>query len=85
MHCNLTNDYFTAANKFQPEHWVDQRHLGQEARILVPFGLVAYECPMKQLALMELKVVLASILRELCISIPNGTRAEDLEPHVEAG
>jgi hypothetical protein len=34
---------------------------------------------------MELKVVLASIVRELCISIPNGTRAEDLERHVEAG
>jgi cytochrome P450 family 628 len=77
--------YFTAADEFLPDRWLDQRHLVKDARAFLPFGLGAYGCPGKQLALMELKIVLASIVKELSISISDSMRAEDLERHVEAG
>lgn len=76
--------YFEAGEKFLPERWLGQRYLVKDARAFLPFGIGTYGCPGKQLALMEMKIVLASIVRELRIGIPPGIQAKDLEEHVES-
>ena len=74
--------YFTAAEKFIPERWTSQKYLVKDARAFCPFGVGVYGCPGKQLAMMEMKLVLASVVRQLSIKVPEGVSEQELESRV---
>jgi cytochrome P450 family 628 len=62
--------YFMDAEKFVPERWTTKRFMVRDPRAFCPFGIGVYGCPGKMLALLEMKIVLASILSKFEIRKP---------------
>lgn len=57
--------YFPQPEEFLPERWTDEgRELVKERRAFIPFGYGAHSCVGKQLALNEMRLVLARVVKE---------------------
>ena len=54
--------YFMETEKFIPERWTTMKWMMKDPRAFCPFGKGAYGCPRRALAMMEMKIVLASLL-----------------------
>lgn len=69
--------YFTHANNFIPERWLDSAHPDSKNELLldrrgfVPFSVGQTNCAGKYLAYMETKVIVAHLLRQFRIIFPS--------------
>jgi cytochrome P450 len=64
MHGALQNDHFGRAEEFRPERWLEAAPSAgcpHNARAFVPFGAGPRFCPGRQLALVEIKTVMAML------------------------
>jgi cytochrome P450 len=61
----LRDDYFENAARFMPERWLHAqpgREAGSANRVSMPFGAGPRVCPGRQLAVLEMKIALATLL-----------------------
>ncbi|KAH8728233.1 cytochrome P450 [Phaeosphaeriaceae sp. PMI808] len=70
---------FVRPNEFIPERWTSQPELILRKEAFVAFGYGAYNCAGKPLAMLQLRMVIAMIIRRFEISIPPGQ--EDVFKH----
>lgn len=66
-HVALMTDerYFAKANEFIPERWTGEWSEGvRDRRAYIPFGYGVHSCVGKQLALNEMRIVVANVVRE---------------------
>jgi cytochrome P450 len=67
---------FESASQFQPERWLASHEgakVGHNSRAFVPFGVGPRSCPGRNLALLEVKSVMAMLCRNFSISRIPGT------------
>jgi cytochrome P450 len=83
MHAGLQDEHFAAADEFRPERWIEaaaatvpaQEPAAHDAKAFLPFGAGPRFCPGRQLAMVEIKTVMAM----LCASFEL-TKTEPAEP-----
>ena len=71
--CGLQTEAFAAPQQFMPERWLTSRagtHEGHNTKAFVPFGAGPRFCPGRNLALLEIKAVIAMLCRNFSISKP---------------
>ncbi|KAF3911581.1 hypothetical protein ABW21_db0204952 [Orbilia brochopaga] len=69
--------YFTKPEEFIPERWTSsQPELVKDQRAFIPWGYGVHACPGRQLALNEMKVTIARVIREFEIDIGEGDDEE---------
>ena len=64
MHGGLQEAHFTAAHQFRPERWLEEAPAptcAHNVRAFVPFGAGPRFCPGRQLAIVEIKTVMAML------------------------
>jgi cytochrome P450 len=64
MHAGLQDTHFGAADKFRPERWIEAAPAPccpHSAKAFVPFGAGPRFCPVRQLAMVEIKTVMAML------------------------
>jgi cytochrome P450 len=62
----MRDDYFANAGSFEPERWLrgeSGREAGAANRVSMPFGAGPRVCPGRHLAILEMKIALATLLR----------------------
>lgn len=63
-HPALQDEHFTAASQFKPEHWLDPSpspSCPHNPKAFIPFGAGPRFCPGRNLALVEIKMVMAML------------------------
>lgn len=76
--CGMQDEAFASPQQFLPERWLSSRASAQDGhntKAFVPFGAGPRFCPGRNLALLEMKAVLAMLCRNFSISKPTGARA----------
>ena len=71
--CGMQKEAFASPQQFLPERWMTSRgaaHEGHNTKAFVPFGAGPRFCPGRNLALLEVKAVLAMLCRNFSISKP---------------
>jgi cytochrome P450 len=61
----LRDEYFANADRFEPERWLHAepgREAGSANRVSMPFGAGPRVCPGRQLAMLEMKIALATLI-----------------------
>jgi cytochrome P450 len=75
LYGQLQNSQFGEADKFRPERWLDAGSASQgcphNAKAFVPFGAGPRFCPGRQLALLEIKTVMAMLCSAFNLSKPS--------------
>jgi len=83
-HDNLNERYFSQADRFEPQRWLDGQGLSEATnakRVSMPFGAGPRICPGRYLALLEIKLAMAMILNTfdiVAIDTPDGRDAQEL-------
>ena len=79
----MRDEYFEHAERFEPERWL-RAEPGREAasanRVSMPFGAGPRVCPGRQLAMLEMKVALATLLGRFeiaSVATPDGKEPEE--------
>jgi cytochrome P450 len=75
-HDTLNDQYFPNANSFSPERWPNEN-----SKVSMPFGSGPRTCPGRYLALLEIKVAMATLLGSFTIKsvdTPDGQQAQEL-------
>ena len=70
-HCGFQEKAFTEAGEFRPERWLAAPKVSQEGhntKAFVPFGGGPRFCPGRNLALLEIKAVMAMLCRNFSVS-----------------
>lgn len=71
--CGMQEEAFASPHQFLPERWLVSRagtHEGHNTKAFVPFGAGPRFCPGRNLALLEIKAVMAMLCRNFSISKP---------------
>jgi len=71
----LSAEHFADPQAFRPERWLEPPAGAHEASALMPFGSGPRLCPGRQLALLEMRVALATLFRSFAVERV-GTREE---------
>lgn len=70
---NMTDDYFTESQKFNPDRWINPPKgkclMGHDTRGYMPFGSGARFCPGKNLAMLEMKLVLSMLVKNFTFTL----------------
>lgn len=75
--------YFPDPDKFEPARWLDAdaHHASQAKRVSTPFGAGPRVCPGRYLALVEMKLALATLLSQFridAVDTPDGKEASEV-------
>ncbi|KAH7322391.1 cytochrome P450 monooxygenase-like protein [Stachybotrys elegans] len=73
-------DLFPDFNAYNPKRWLDEEKGPERRRLLVPFGLGARRCPGGNMALYQMRVILAAVIRKFHVKIAPETTPEKMEP-----
>jgi cytochrome P450 len=77
----MSSDYFGDPEKFVPERWIKEDEglcpLGHDTKAYIPFGAGARFCPGKNLAMLEMKIVLSMLMKHFKVEIT--TPKEDVK------
>ena len=83
-HETMDDRYFANAGDFQPQRWLDAADPAQQAhsakRLSMPFGAGPRICPGRYLALLEMKLAMATLLSQFDIAgvdTPDGAEARE--------
>ena len=71
--CGMQEEAFASPHQFLPERWLTSRtgtHEGHNTKAFVPFGAGPRFCPGRNLALLEIKAIMAMLCRNFTISKP---------------
>ena len=72
-YASLKSEYFINPLKFDPQRWIEQKEgkcpLGHDTKAFIPFGSGARFCPGKNLAMLELKLVLSMLMKNFKIEL----------------
>ncbi|KAL4804568.1 cytochrome P450 [Aspergillus unguis] len=71
--------YFPSGDEFIPERWIDKEKLVVNEAAFFPFQMGRYGCVGKQLALMEMRHVIARLVLEFDISFADGETGESFD------
>jgi cytochrome P450 len=72
-HVGSQEQNFRDADMFRPERWLEEGEPGpHNPRAFMPFGAGSRFCPGRQLAMLQIKMVLAMLLRDFDVSRPAG-------------
>jgi len=73
--------YFKDAHKFMPERWLDEHQAEyiRDKRAFMPFSTGTYKCIGNNIAMMEMRVVTANLVRRFDISPAPGEDYSDIE------
>ena len=86
---SMREEYFADASRFEPERWLEgtARHGAASAsRVSMPFGAGPRVCPGRQLAMLEMKIALATLLGSFDIeSVDAATAASPTSAVVHDG
>jgi cytochrome P450 len=80
---SLRDDYFAAAERFDPQRWLDADagHSATSAnRVSMPFGAGPRVCPGRHLAMLEMKMALATLLGRfdvVSVTTPDGKEPDE--------
>ena len=78
---SLRDDYFTKAEQFAPERWLETGLSASSAsRVGMPFGAGPRVCPGRQLAMLEMKMALATLVGRFdleSVGTPGGGEPEE--------
>jgi cytochrome P450 len=83
-HDNLNERYFTNAEAFEPQRWLDGKGVSEATsakRVSMPFGAGPRVCPGRYLALLEIKMAMTMILNAFdieAVDTPDGQEAQEL-------
>ena len=71
---SLTEDYFSDSETFNPDRWLEKKEIPSKCPMhnedaFMPFGFGPRFCPGKNLAILEMKVVLSMILKNFTIEM----------------
>lgn len=82
MQCYTTQrdaDVFHGPDEFRPERWLDEADITPAMKeMFMPFSKGSRACLGKNLAMMELKLVTATLLQRFVISAPPHTTPESM-------
>ncbi|KAK6073821.1 cytochrome p450 monooxygenase [Seiridium cupressi] len=73
-------DLFPDYNDFNPKRWVDDAKAAERRNLSVPFGVGARRCPGSNMALYQMRLILAAILSSFEIRIAPETTPKMMEP-----
>ncbi len=72
-YAGMQEEYFTNSNQFNPERWIKQEKgkcpMGHDTKAFVPFGSGPRFCPGKNLALLEMKLVLSMLMKNFSVEL----------------
>ncbi len=80
---SLRNDYFANAARFDPQRWLDAeggRSASSANRVAMPFGAGPRVCPGRHLAMLEMKMALATLLGRfdiVSVATPDGKEPDE--------
>ena len=82
-HDTLQERYFPDPNAFSPQRWLDNESMDipQARRVSMPFGSGPRVCPGRYLAMLEIKLAMAMLLKDFeieSVSTPDGGEAKEL-------
>jgi tryprostatin B 6-hydroxylase len=66
---------FVKPDEFIPERWSSQSELILRKDAFFPFSYGAYNCAGKPMAMMQLRMIIAMIVKRFTVSIPPGKEA----------
>ena len=75
--CGMQEEAFASPQEFLPERWLASRagtQEGHNTKAFVPFGAGPRFCPGRNLALLEIKAIMAMLCRNFSISKPMNAR-----------
>lgn len=67
---------FVKPDEFLPERWTSKPELVLNKNAFIPFSIGPYNCVSKTLANMKLQIVIARVVNEFDIRLPDGFVAE---------
>jgi cytochrome P450 len=70
---------FPEPEEFNPNRWISTRGGNKDMKdLFMPFGKGQSECIAKGMALMDVKLIAATLLKQYAITISNEMRADDM-------
>jgi cytochrome P450 len=73
-------DLFPDCDVFNPQRWLDDINGAEKRRLLVPFGIGARRCPGGNMALYQMRLILAATIRAFKIAVAPETTPNKMEP-----
>ncbi|PCJ01143.1 MAG: cytochrome P450 [Flavobacteriales bacterium] len=72
-YAGMQDDNFSNAKEFKPERWIKQEKgkcpMGHDTKAYIPFGAGARFCPGKNLAMLEMKLVLSMLMKNFKVEL----------------
>ena len=69
----ISSDHFGEPEKFNPERWIKEEKglcpMGHDTKAYIPFGAGARFCPGKNLAMLEMKIVLSMLMKHFKVEM----------------
>jgi cytochrome P450 len=73
-------DLFPDYDVYNPARWLDEKDAAEKRRLLVPFGVGARRCPGGNMALYQMRLILAATIRACSITVAPETTPQKMEP-----
>ncbi|KAK7424698.1 hypothetical protein QQX98_000275 [Neonectria punicea] len=73
-------DLFPNFDVFDPTRWLDEDRLQERRKLTAPFGLGARRCPGGNMAIDQMRLILAAVIRSFTIEVAPETTPESMTP-----
>ncbi|KAH7160680.1 cytochrome P450 monooxygenase-like protein [Dactylonectria macrodidyma] len=73
-------DLFPNFNVFDPTRWLDEDRLQERRKLSAPFGLGSRRCPGGNMAIYQMRLILAAVIRRFNIEVGPQTTPESMTP-----
>ncbi|ESK84281.1 cytochrome p450 monooxygenase [Moniliophthora roreri MCA 2997] len=73
-------DLFPNYDVFDPTRWLDEEKLAERRRCTAPFGVGSRRCPGGNMAIYQMRLILAAVVHEFNISVAPETTPDSMRP-----
>lgn len=73
-------DLFPNYNTYDPTRWLDEDMLAERRKHSAPFGVGARRCPGGNMAIFQMRMILAAVVRAFRIEVAPETTPQSMEP-----
>jgi len=73
-------DLFPNCDVFDPMRWLDEDKAEERRHLLVPFGVGSRRCPGGNMAISQMRLILAAVIRSFKISVAPETTPKSMAP-----